>query len=323
MIQALDVAGDRAVRPWSWRWSGPTPRARRPTGSARRSRRIARCRAMTPPAEVIRGEGLLVERTHRSAGRRPQGLDGGDVRGGTRDRVDLGIAPARPDRHAVGARPRPAGQPPARPPRPRSSRRSSPGSGRRVRPSLRDRRAVLERERFSLVALLQPNFWSYMTADDRNEVERRALVYVMAVREWQLRHDGRFPDRLDELVPDELPSPADRPVFRPAVPLHDLRPGVGPVPAGRLAAAPLAARHPADLQRRTQRPRRPRPARAGQQARMTATSSSPSSPRHPRRRGGRASRGRPRGGPAPALPDARGRGDNECRLTRDERSKRT
>ena len=27
----------------------------------------------------------------------------------------------------------------------------------------------------------------------------------MAVREWQLRHDGRFPDRLDDLVPDELP----------------------------------------------------------------------------------------------------------------------
>ena len=50
----------------------------------------------------------------------------------------------------------------------------------------------------------------------------------MAVREWQLRHDGRFPDRLEDLVPDELPSPADRPVHRPAVRLHDLRPGARP-----------------------------------------------------------------------------------------------
>jgi hypothetical protein len=28
----------------------------------------------------------------------------------------------------------------------------------------------------------------------------------VAIRAWQLRHDGRFPDRLDELVPEELPS---------------------------------------------------------------------------------------------------------------------
>ena len=65
--------------------------------------------------------------------------------------------------------------------------------------------------------------------------------------------------------PRGVARPADGPAFGPAVPPHDLRPGVGPVPDGRLAAAPVAARHPADLQRRTQRPRRPRPARAGQQ----------------------------------------------------------
>jgi hypothetical protein len=63
-----------------------------------------------------------------------------------------------------------------------------------------------EQEKSSLITMLQPNYWSYAQAEDRAEVERRALVYVMAVREWQLRHDGRFPDRLEDLVPEVLPS---------------------------------------------------------------------------------------------------------------------
>ena len=38
----------------------------------------------------------------------------------------------------------------------------------------------------------------------------------MAVRDWQLRHGGRFPDKLDDLVPDELPSlPLDPYTGRP------------------------------------------------------------------------------------------------------------
>jgi ABC-type transport system involved in multi-copper enzyme maturation permease subunit len=63
-----------------------------------------------------------------------------------------------------------------------------------------------EQERHTLLFLLQTNAWSYEQFADRTEVERRAVVYVLAVREWQLRHDGRFPDRLQDLVPDVLPS---------------------------------------------------------------------------------------------------------------------
>ena len=42
--------------------------------------------------------------------------------------------------------------------------------------------------------------------DYRNEVGRRALVQVLALRVWQLRHGGQFPDRLDQLVPELLPG---------------------------------------------------------------------------------------------------------------------
>jgi hypothetical protein len=51
----------------------------------------------------------------------------------------------------------------------------------------------------------------YIESSDRNEVGRRALVQVLALRAWQLRHDGRMPDRLDQLVPEELPSLPDDP----------------------------------------------------------------------------------------------------------------
>ncbi len=46
----------------------------------------------------------------------------------------------------------------------------------------------------------------FLLADEQNEVARRALVQVFAIRAWQLKHDGRFPERLDVLVPEELPS---------------------------------------------------------------------------------------------------------------------
>ncbi len=46
----------------------------------------------------------------------------------------------------------------------------------------------------------------YLAADEQNEVGRRALVQTFAIRAWQLKHDGRFPARLDLLVPEELPS---------------------------------------------------------------------------------------------------------------------
>jgi hypothetical protein len=57
-----------------------------------------------------------------------------------------------------------------------------------------------------LAKQLAPNFDAYRLLEDYNAVARRALVQVMAIRAWQLEHDGRFPDRLEQLVPGELPS---------------------------------------------------------------------------------------------------------------------
>jgi len=57
-----------------------------------------------------------------------------------------------------------------------------------------------------LAKLLFANTNPYLDTNDRNEVGRRGLVQVLAVRAWQLRHNGQFPDSLEKLVPEELPS---------------------------------------------------------------------------------------------------------------------
>jgi hypothetical protein len=62
-----------------------------------------------------------------------------------------------------------------------------------------------------LLNRLLPYFGAYLEADDGNEVRRRALVQVLAIRAWQLRHDGRFPDRLEALVPEDLSILPDDP----------------------------------------------------------------------------------------------------------------
>ncbi|MGA7497146.1 MAG: hypothetical protein WBX00_10500 [Isosphaeraceae bacterium] len=50
----------------------------------------------------------------------------------------------------------------------------------------------------------------YLDYRDHNKVERRALVQILALRVWQLRHDGRLPEKLQKLVTsgvlDELPA---------------------------------------------------------------------------------------------------------------------
>jgi len=55
-----------------------------------------------------------------------------------------------------------------------------------------------------------PAINSYLEYRDHNEVERRALVRILALRFWQLRHDGHLPETLQELVTsgvlDELPA---------------------------------------------------------------------------------------------------------------------
>jgi hypothetical protein len=55
-----------------------------------------------------------------------------------------------------------------------------------------------------LLRLLFPWTIGYLTQEDANLVERRALVQIMAIRAWQLAHDGQFPQRLENLVPSEL-----------------------------------------------------------------------------------------------------------------------
>jgi hypothetical protein len=54
--------------------------------------------------------------------------------------------------------------------------------------------------------MLMPNTEAYIVAVDQNEVARRALVQILAIRIWQLRHNGHFPESLEALVPDTLSS---------------------------------------------------------------------------------------------------------------------
>ena len=55
-----------------------------------------------------------------------------------------------------------------------------------------------------LVRLLSPTLHAPLNAYWRNVVYRRALVQMLAIRSWQLRHGGRLPESLSELVPSEL-----------------------------------------------------------------------------------------------------------------------
>jgi hypothetical protein len=58
--------------------------------------------------------------------------------------------------------------------------------------------------RTAMLLFRVPAAW-YVSTADQNEVVRRALVQVMALRKWQLEHGGQFPKTLDALVPAELP----------------------------------------------------------------------------------------------------------------------
>lgn len=53
--------------------------------------------------------------------------------------------------------------------------------------------------------LISPPF-GLLENDDCMLLGRRALVQVIAIRSWQFRHDGAFPERLEQLVPEELES---------------------------------------------------------------------------------------------------------------------
>ena len=98
-----------------------------------------------------------------------------------------------------------------------------------------------------LARLLFAYMDGYLKTWDRNEVGRRALTQVLALRLWQVRHDGRLPGALAELVPSILESLAGgslRPLGdanqpfgyvrssgQPLLPLGDFEPlGVQPFP---------------------------------------------------------------------------------------------
>jgi hypothetical protein len=57
-----------------------------------------------------------------------------------------------------------------------------------------------------LLKAVFPNFGPLIETDDLNEVARRALVQVLALRHWQLTHGGQLPAALGEIVPSELAS---------------------------------------------------------------------------------------------------------------------
>ena len=61
-----------------------------------------------------------------------------------------------------------------------------------------------------LVQSMFPQIDSYIDYRNRNETVRRAFVQVLALRIWQLEHNGRLPERLQDLVTahllDELPK---------------------------------------------------------------------------------------------------------------------
>jgi hypothetical protein len=56
-----------------------------------------------------------------------------------------------------------------------------------------------------------PAFESFLEFWARNEVARRALVQILALRSWQTKHKGRLPENLAEIVPSELDRLPDDP----------------------------------------------------------------------------------------------------------------
>jgi hypothetical protein len=58
----------------------------------------------------------------------------------------------------------------------------------------------------------------YIQYWDRNEVARRALLYILALRAWQIRHDGKLPGTLAELSSSEVLDTQPTDPYTPKVP---------------------------------------------------------------------------------------------------------
>lgn len=59
-------------------------------------------------------------------------------------------------------------------------------------------------DQFALLRFLQFNAGGFLMRHDEQEAVRRAVVQVLATRAWMIHHDGKFPAKLDDLVPSEL-----------------------------------------------------------------------------------------------------------------------
>jgi hypothetical protein len=90
-----------------------------------------------------------------------------------------------------------------------------------------------------LARMSMPGFDRFIGHWNRNEVGRRALVQILALRSWQVKHGGHLPEKLADLVPAELEQLPDDPYKannafgyvrsdgQPLLPLGELEP-VGP-----------------------------------------------------------------------------------------------
>lgn len=117
--------------------------------------------------------------------------------------------------------------------------------------ALRDRNGVVNRFYESPTSplaqlLISPGF--YLNGyGDRMLMGRRALEQIIAIRSWQLRHAGAFPDQLEQLVPEDLDHlPLDpyseqpfRYVVRSGQPLVRLEEVLNPQPSQFLSAGSL------------------------------------------------------------------------------------
>ena len=95
-----------------------------------------------------------------------------------------------------------------------------------------------------LATLTLPVLESYIDLWNRNEVGRRALVQVLALRAWQLEHGGRLPGQLQELVSSGLLDALPTDPYTPKHPFGYVRSSGQPLlPLGqfaRLARGPTA-----------------------------------------------------------------------------------
>jgi ABC-type transport system involved in multi-copper enzyme maturation permease subunit len=109
------------------------------------------------------------------------------------------------------------------------------GDSRRPPPADPESDAILLQalETTPLTRFLAPALASTVQTENQNEVARRALVQILALRAWQLSHDGRLPERLEELVPTELDRLPNDPFAGPtqsfgyAAPAHQRLPLLG------------------------------------------------------------------------------------------------